>query len=136
MDCRRRFGSQQNLRPGSSNAQAGFGPLSKLRKSSVRSGISPSPSASSRGFVAHVEQLKMVLSGQLPPSTMATAPSVRRDEEDSGSDSMVSYEFTPSELSFNPPTQPTQPENGDAGRVPGCSEAYRPRIGRTACLDR
>jgi protein EFR3 len=105
------YGSQHNLRPGSSNAQGGLAPLSKLRKSSVRSGVSPSPSASSRGYVASVEQLKMVLSGHLSGANFESATVPKDDDTGSGSDSMVSYEFTPSELSF---AQPTQPELGDS----------------------
>jgi protein EFR3 len=107
------YGSQQNLRPGSSHAAPGGGlaPLTKLRKTSVRSGVSPSPSASSRGFVASVDQLKMVLSGQLPGPTGGLLPGTRRDSD--SVDSMVSYEYSPSELSFQgvqpEPTQPPPP---------------------------
>ena len=104
------YGSQHNLRLGSSHAAPGGGlaPLSKLGKTSVRSGISPSPSASSRGFVASVDQLKMVLSGQLP----GPAGGLLAGRRDSDSvDSMASYEYSPSEMSFNHGTQPEPVEH-------------------------
>jgi hypothetical protein len=73
----------------------GLGALQKLRK-----GHSPSPaSESSRNSVTRVDQLKRVLSGQqssLPGTRAGVAHS------DASSESMVSYDYTPSELSFNP----------------------------------
>lgn len=70
------------------------------RKASMQSAISVSPgSASSRGFVTTVEQLKLVLaSGQIPSVSLPPAAA----GDDTGSESMASYDGTPSELSFNP----------------------------------
>jgi hypothetical protein len=81
-----------NLRP-SSNAGTQGAP----RKSSVQSRGS-GKSGSARGIVASIEQLKSALSGD--PARPQTFHTVQPD--DSSSDSMASYEFTPSELSFNP----------------------------------
>ncbi|KAI1864727.1 hypothetical protein JX265_008451 [Neoarthrinium moseri] len=96
--------SQHNLRPAS---HAGGHGGSALRKSSVQSRIS---SNSSRGIgVTSVDQLKSVLSGEAPrPLTLQTV------RDDDSSESMASYEFTPSELSFNPAAGEIidQPENG------------------------
>ena len=77
----------------------GLGALQKLRKGS---GQSPSPaSESSRNSVTRVDQLKRVLSGQpnALPGTRGVAYS------DASSESMVSYDFTASEVSFNPGQQ-------------------------------
>jgi len=104
----------------------------KLRKTSVRSNASPNPgsitsgtTAGEREHVTSVEQLKLVLSGHLqpPPTTMhgavgsrgrdsARFPSFKKSKieegssssSDSSEESMVSYDMTPSELSFNPAT--------------------------------
>jgi hypothetical protein len=88
--------SQHNLRPASH--VGGAAGLMALRKSSAASRVS-GRSNSSRGLgVASVDQLKSVLTGDsLRPSTLHTV----RDDDDS-SESMASYDFTPSELSFNP----------------------------------
>ncbi|CAM1502180.1 Fc.00g041640.m01.CDS01 [Cosmosporella sp. VM-42] len=96
------YGSQYNLRPHSSQALVESQRLGTAKggKNSLRSTVSPSLSMSSRGAVASVEQLKLVLSGNPPPKTAALAGT----DDDSG-DSMVSYEYSPSEISFNPPTQ-------------------------------
>lgn len=74
----------------------GLGALTKLRKTE---GQSPAPaSESSKNSITRVEALKRVLSGQNgPPETKGTAHS------DASSESMVSYDFTASEVSFNPP---------------------------------
>jgi len=78
----------------------GMGALQKLRKGS---GQSPSPaSESSRNSVTRVDQLKRVLSGQqnsLPGTRGGVAHS------DASSESMVSYDFTASEVSYNPSAQ-------------------------------
>ena len=85
-------------RPNSTfGAVGGLGALQKLRK-----GSSPSPaSESSRNSVTRVDQLKRVLSGQPTalPGTRGVAHS------DASSESMVSYDFTASEASFNPGQQ-------------------------------
>ncbi|KAK4042124.1 hypothetical protein C8A01DRAFT_14208 [Parachaetomium inaequale] len=104
-------GSRTNLRPSTSPVGDG------MRKSSLRSGHSPTPASSGGGgdakeqVVTSVEQLKLVLSGHLqpPPTAMhGHGPSFQHD--DSSSDSLVSYDMTPSELSFNP-----APFTGGAG---------------------
>ncbi|KAK2032945.1 hypothetical protein LX32DRAFT_680142 [Colletotrichum zoysiae] len=106
------LGSQRNLRPNSAQVLGGLSPMRQLRKSSVRSGVSPSPSDSSRGVVASVDQLKMVLSGQAPATPIGTSAGLHHDSD---SDSMVSYDFTPSELSFNPGA--SQTETGDGASL-------------------
>ncbi|RSL70475.1 Protein EFR3 [Fusarium floridanum] len=98
------YGSQYNLmRPHSSHAfreRDRDGTPTKNRKGSMRSAVSPALSVSNRGgTVASVEQLKLVLSGNPPPKTAGLA-----GDDDSG-DSMVSYDYSPSEISFNPATQ-------------------------------
>ncbi|KAI1130038.1 hypothetical protein F5Y10DRAFT_139514 [Nemania abortiva] len=80
-----------NLRPPSNAGTQG------ARKSSVQS-QSSAKSGSVRGIVASVEQLKSALTGE--PARPQTFHTVQ--EDDNSSDSMVSYEFEPSELSFNP----------------------------------
>ncbi|RDL41013.1 Uncharacterized protein BP5553_00992 [Venustampulla echinocandica] len=78
----------------------GLGALQKLRKGDNHS---PSPATdSSRNSVTRVDQLKMVLS-RAPGSTPVTRAGIAHS--DSSSESMVSYDFTASELSFNPPQQ-------------------------------
>ncbi|KAI1391986.1 uncharacterized protein F4822DRAFT_111526 [Hypoxylon trugodes] len=86
------YARQSNLRPQSHASQ-----VAVLRNSSVQSHGS-GRSASSRGFVASVDQLKSVLTGD--PVRPATFQTLKEDED--SSDSMASYDFTPSELSFNP----------------------------------
>ncbi|XXH02310.1 plasma membrane localization protein [Hypoxylon texense] len=86
------YARQNNLRPASHTSHA-----AALRNSSVQSHGS-GRSASSRGFVASVDQLKSVLTGDpVRPTTFQTLR-----EDDDSSESMASYDFTPSELSFNP----------------------------------
>ncbi|KAI1103213.1 hypothetical protein F4804DRAFT_237142 [Jackrogersella minutella] len=86
------YARQNNLRPASHASHA-----AALRNNSVQSHGS-GKSASSRGFVASVDQLKSVLSGEtVRPATFQTLR-----EDDDSSESMASYDFTPSELSFNP----------------------------------
>lgn len=86
-------------RPDSTYGLVGnLGTLQKIRKGR---GYSPSPaSESSRNSVTRVDQLKRILSGQGPlPGTKELAHS------DASSESMISYDFTASEVSFNPPPQ-------------------------------
>ncbi|CAJ2504104.1 Uu.00g114980.m01.CDS01 [Anthostomella pinea] len=86
------YAGHNNLRPGSH-----AGPVAALRNSSIQSRGS-GRSGSSRGFVASVDQLKSVLTGDpIRPPTFRTLR-----EDDDSSESMASYEYTPSELSFNP----------------------------------
>ncbi|KAA8569452.1 hypothetical protein MFRU_004g02280 [Monilinia fructicola] len=75
---------------------SGIGAMHKLRKGG---GNSPAPtSESSRGSVTRVDHLKRVLSGQSAalPGTRAGAP-----QSDASSESMVSYDFSTSEISIN-----------------------------------
>ncbi|KAK8016149.1 Protein EFR3 [Apiospora rasikravindrae] len=86
--------SYTNLRPASHTGAGGS--VAALRKTSVQSRGS-GVSSSSRGIVASVDQLKSVLSGEVArPGTLHTV------RDDDSSDSMVSYDYSPSELSFNP----------------------------------
>jgi hypothetical protein len=95
------LGSKTNLRPSTS-------PVGdhRLRKSSVRSGVSPVPAhhAAKEPAVTSVEQLKLVLSGHLqPPATSHGIIGFQQPQQDDDSgDSLVSYDMAPSELSFNP----------------------------------
>lgn len=97
-------GSQPNLRPSSSPTAGNLAaPTQKLRKSSLRSNVSPAPSGRARqtsAGVTSVEQLKLALSGRLRSPIPASRAA--DDDDASSDDSMVSYEMTPSELSFNP----------------------------------
>ncbi|KAF4979224.1 hypothetical protein FZEAL_4533 [Fusarium zealandicum] len=118
------YGSQNNLmRPHSSH---GFrerdrdGTPSKGRKSSLRSAASPSFSLSNRGIVASVDQLKLVLSGNPPPKTAGLA-----GDDDSG-DSMVSYDYSPSEVSFNPPVQNEQATSPTSNKRPSTATRRGP----------
>ena len=115
-------GSKTNLRPSSSPGDGSPLQPAKLRKSSLRSGgHSPAPTTAhtdSKEQVTSVEQLKLVLSGHLqPPPTSATMAmhtgaggafhlqqqrGQDNDDSSSGDESLVSYDMTPSELSFNP----------------------------------
>ncbi|KAI5860670.1 hypothetical protein GGS23DRAFT_579739 [Durotheca rogersii] len=93
------YAHQTTLRPASHASHA-----AALRNSSVQSHGSMR-SASSRGFVASVDQLKSALTGD--PARPSTFHTLR--EDDDSSESMASYEFSPSELSFNP----NQPDGAD-----------------------
>lgn len=77
----------------------------KSRKTSVRSGISALPDGVSdgAGFVTSISHLKMVLSGEAerPPLTAGVR------ELSSSDDSMVSYDPSNSDMSFNPPVPMT-----------------------------
>ncbi|KAL2132919.1 hypothetical protein VTI74DRAFT_3168 [Chaetomium olivicolor] len=139
-------GSHTNLRPSSSPAGdvVGSPPRdAKQRKSSLRSGYSPSPASpvEPNEQVTSVEQLKLVLSGHLqPPPTMHGShhPSfllqnhyaqnkqhglLLRDGDDSSSDSLVSYEMAPSEMSFNPAVLSNSGGNND---LPVVSDGFEP----------
>lgn len=123
------YGSQYNLRPGSAQAGGGLAPLHVPKKGSVRSGISPSPSASSRGYIASVDQLKQVLSGQIQYPMPGTAGALDGDSD--SIDSMVSYEYSPSELSVNPESQPppaeaAAPYSGGLQRTPSKGRSTGP----------
>lgn len=100
------YGSLHNLRPLSAQAQIDrerFGSASKLRQSSVQGAVPPSPS--SKAGIASVNQLKMVLSGNVSPRAVGIPGT---GEDDDSAESMVSYDYSLSEASFNPPVQGEQ----------------------------
>lgn len=114
-------GSKTNLRPSSSPG----GDQARMRKSSLRSGHSPPASnggGDSKEQVTSVEQLKLVLSGHLqPPPTMHGGgpgsggfPQHQHNDDSSSAESLVSYDMSPSELSFNPPAAGTNEAGGGA----------------------
>lgn len=101
------YGSPRNLRPQSARMpdRDRCASMTRLRDASVRSARPPSAAMSSKGGgVASVDQLKMVLSGSMSPQAVGFPVT----EDDSG-DSMVSYDYTLSEMSFNPATQQSEP---------------------------
>ncbi|KAI1821432.1 hypothetical protein F4861DRAFT_470471 [Xylaria intraflava] len=97
------YAAHSNLRP-SSNA----GTHGPLRKASMQTPDSMK-SSSERGVVASVEQLKSALTGD--PTRPQTFHGFQ--EDDSSNESMVSYEFPASELSFNPQA----PENSEKNEI-------------------
>lgn len=116
------FQSTNDLRPRSQPApEAGrtLAPLgAKVRKTSVRSGISGQPDSSTAdggAFVTSISHLKMVLSGEVeaPPLTAGIRDLSSSDE------SMVSYDPSTSEMSFNPPAPATANSNPADGSPPG-----------------
>ncbi|OAA59996.1 protein EFR3 [Cordyceps fumosorosea ARSEF 2679] len=116
------YGSLHNLRPHSAQPQMvvdRFGSLNKMRKTSIRSANAPSPSPSQQrekgGAIASVDQLKMMLSGNVSPRAAGIPGAANPDSDDSG-DSMVSYDYTMSELSFNPATGQPDSTNSPAGQ--------------------
>lgn len=119
------FGSTRELRPASQPVGSNLAPMTKLRKSSVRSGVSPAPaSVSSRegGFVTSVDQLKLVLSGHLQTPNFATTVN-----DDDSSDSMVSYDMTASEISFNPAQADTGRDRPSSAVLPRSRPISRER---------
>ncbi|KAK7756554.1 plasma membrane localization protein [Diatrype stigma] len=94
-----------NLRPRSHSGAQHLGPVASLRKTSVHSRGS-GKSSQGRGMVASLDQLKSALSGDA-----ARPPTFRATPDDEDSDSVASYDFTPSEVSFNPAVAS---ENGGA----------------------
>ncbi|KAI1160969.1 hypothetical protein F5B18DRAFT_630493 [Nemania serpens] len=98
--------AHNHLRPSSHAGTHG------ARKSSLHSRGS-GQSGSVRGAVASIQQLKSALTGDpARPQTFHTTV----QDDGSSSDSMVSYEFEPSELSFNPQA-PDGNENNDVSPV-------------------
>lgn len=94
--------SHPNMRPASHGGP--LGSTAALRKSSL-SRVSGT-SSSSRGLVASVDQLKSALSGEaVRPPTLHTV------RDDDSSESMASYDYSPSEVSFGPG------EGADAGNA-------------------
>lgn len=101
-------GSKRNLRPPVAAGQVHrVGSKSRLRKSSVRSETSPDRSAGHKAGVASVDQLKMILSGKATPRALGLSGMGDTDEdgEDESSDSMLSYDYSASELSSHGPAQ-------------------------------
>ncbi|KAK3336431.1 hypothetical protein B0T19DRAFT_351387 [Cercophora scortea] len=96
------IGSNTNLRPSSSPAGNPDPNGTKFRKTSIRSNASRangSPTSKDQA-VTSVEQLKLVLSGQLQPPPTMHGSTYHNDS--SSDDSLVSFDMTPSEMSFNP----------------------------------
>ena len=114
------YASQHNLRP-ESHAGGQHGHMASLRKSSVHS--RGSRSGSPRGNVASVDQLKSVLSGSAEAPRPGTFRTVAADNTDS--DSVASYDFTPSEASFNPPVAGAA--SAENGATESSAAAARPR---------
>ncbi|EFW99351.1 protein efr3 [Grosmannia clavigera kw1407] len=132
--------AQQNTRPISQPARAVNGStandmlaapvVSKLRKTSIRSGLSPSPIGSSStrsggGFVTSVDQLKLALTGGLTSPGLGRERSGDANDDDGSSDSMASYDLSASEVSFNPPlgvaagqAQPSQQSDREPSSSP------------------
>lgn len=95
------YGSLHNLRP-LSGAPERVGSVAKARKSSIQSGTSRPPSMTSKNGIASVDQLKMMLSGTASPRTVGIPGAT---EDDDSAESMLSYDYSLSEASFNPPSQ-------------------------------
>ncbi|KAG8160735.1 hypothetical protein KVR01_008999 [Diaporthe batatas] len=102
-------GSNHDVRPRSQPAPDGgrLAPLqARARKSSVRSGLSRNPDGMSTPDegTTSVSQMKKILSGEMPaPPLTAGAREVSSSE-----DSLVSYDMSASEMSFNPPPATAQ----------------------------
>ncbi|TWU74603.1 plasma membrane localization protein [Metarhizium rileyi] len=91
-------GSHLNLRPHTSHTQGDrLTSVSKLRRSSVTTGLLPTDSTATKAGVVSVEQLKMILAGNTSPHA-AGIPGM----DDDSDESMISYEYSVSENSFNP----------------------------------
>ncbi|KAI0149466.1 hypothetical protein GGR57DRAFT_473504 [Xylariaceae sp. FL1272] len=115
------YAAQTNLHPTMNGGIHGT-----YRKSRSVQSRGSGKSSSARGFVASVDQLKSALSGDaVRPSTFHT---VR--EDDSSSDSMVSYDVTASELSFNPQTaeggETNEPSTSRSRQRTGSNESGGP----------
>ncbi|OAR02742.1 hypothetical protein LLEC1_06763 [Akanthomyces lecanii] len=111
------YGSLHNMRPHSAQPQPAadrFGSHLKMRKSSVQSVNAPSSPSQQKerasSSIASVDQLKMMLSGNVS-ARAAGIPGVANPDDDDSGDSMVSYEYAISELSFNVATG--QPDGSD-----------------------
>ena len=120
-------GGSLNLRPMSSQPQGNERALSmsKLRKLSVASVPSQSGSPAGKGGgIASVEQLKLILAGQ----ASAQSAGIPGTEDDSD-ESLLSYDYEPSEHSFQPSAPPPQPTTtGEAlARTLSASASVRSR---------
>jgi hypothetical protein len=148
-------GSRTNLRPHSAGADGAALRTSKHRKTSLRSEHSPAPqpphaynadTSITREQVTSVEQLKLVLSGQLQPPPTMHGPGGHQHSrsgfqlDDSSSDSVASYDMTPSELSFNPAMADSVSTTADGGaaatttRIAGRRSVSRERGERKSSL--
>ncbi|KFY23242.1 hypothetical protein V493_06004 [Pseudogymnoascus sp. VKM F-4281 (FW-2241)] len=85
----------QRSRP-PSQAQGVIGGLPAISKLRQSTGPDLTPSDSSKNSITRVDQLKRVLSGQAPPSR-----GVGTIHNDSSSESMLSYDASPSEFSYD-----------------------------------
>lgn len=116
------FQSTQDLRPRSQPAPDGgrtLAPLdTKVRKTSVRSGIMRHQETAEVSPLVSIGQLKMALTGEVqgPPLTSA------RDAS-SSDDSMVSYDMSTSEISFNPAAPASNFQPRAEGAVDGSPSA-------------
>ncbi|CAN8100141.1 unnamed protein product [Discula destructiva] len=116
------FQSTADLRPRSQPAPNGgrLAPLNtKVRRTSVRSGLSPNPDTMGDGeIVTTISHLKMVLSGEVeaPPLTAGLRDVSSSDE------SMVSYDPSNSDVSFNPPA-PATAQSGYDGSPPATARS-------------
>lgn len=127
------FQSTNDLRPRSQPAPEGarnLAPLdTKVRKTSVRSGITRHQESKETTPFVSVGQLKMALNGEIqgPPLTTGI-----RDLS-SSDDSMVSYDMSTSEVSFNPPigSQPPNPQSR-----PATSDGSPPGLMRSRSMSR
>lgn len=129
------YGSLHNLRPHSAQPQPAadrFGSYAKLRKSSIQSANAPSPGLHANGGkngagIASVDQLKMMLSGNVSPRAAGIPGANSAAEDDDSGDSMVSCEYTVSELSFNPATGlPDTNTNGNGnGSAPLAQDMFK-----------
>lgn len=79
-----------------SQAYGVIGGLSAISKLRQTTGTDRTPSDSSKNSITRVDQLKRVLSGQAPPSR-----GVGTIHNDSSSESMLSYDASPSEVSYD-----------------------------------
>ncbi|KFY04209.1 hypothetical protein O988_00927 [Pseudogymnoascus sp. VKM F-3808] len=95
---------QQRSRP-PSQAYGIIGGLSAISKLRQSTGPDQTPSDSSKNSITRVDQLKRVLSGQAPPSR-----GVGTIHNDSSSESMLSYDASPSEFSYD--NRGSVPERG------------------------
>ncbi|KAK2601221.1 hypothetical protein N8I77_010686 [Diaporthe amygdali] len=116
-------GSNHDMRPRSQPAPDGGRNLAPLqmrtRKTSVRSGLSRNPDGVStpEENTTSVSQMKKILSGEMPaPPLTAGARDVSSSE-----DSLVSYDMSTSEMSFNPPPATAQSQGG---QTDGSSPAH------------
>ncbi|KKY35221.1 putative protein efr3 [Diaporthe ampelina] len=107
-------GSNHDVRPRSQPAPDGGRTLApvqtRARKSSVRSGLSRNPDGVStpEEGTTSVSQMKKILSGEMPaPPLTAGARDISSSE-----DSLVSYDMSTSEMSFNPPPATAQSQGG------------------------